>query len=118
MKPARNSGGDTPPPFIDNVLDLSDWPVMPMIVEEQRLIEPHTSDDKGARARQPFGGAGFEVAGLDNSLKEQFDGFPPIGIQRVLPRLDVCWQLLGRKQPAPVLSIAHDEVRTAKSRVP
>jgi len=108
-KSARNLGRDTPPSFIDKLLDVSDWPVMSMIVEEQHLIEPHTGDDKGAGPCQAFGRAGLEIAGLDNALKEQLDGFAAIGIQVVTPRFQEHWQLLGREQPTAVLGIAGDE---------
>ena len=75
--------------------------MMAMVVEKEHLIEPHASDDKGTRTRQAFGGAGFEVTGLSNPLKEQLDGFAAIGIQVVFPRLRVRGQLLGVKQPPP-----------------
>src|SRR5215813_8575663 len=79
MKPAHNSGSNAPPPFIDDLFDVSDRSVMPMVVQKKHLIEPHTGDDKGARARQAFRGAGFEGTGLDDALEEQLDGFAPIG---------------------------------------
>ena len=72
---------------------------MAMVVQKEPLIEPHTGDDKGAGARQAFGGADFEVTGLNNPLKEHLDGFAAIGIQVVLPRLRVRGQLLGGEQP-------------------
>src|SRR5918996_2966262 len=103
MKPARNSDSNAPPPFIDALFAVSDRSMMPMVVEKEPLIEPHAGDDKGARARQAFRGAGFEVTGLDEALEEQLDGFAAIGRQVVLPRLRVSRQLLGSEQPATVL---------------
>src|SRR5262249_19514725 len=90
---------------------------MPMVVPKKRLIEPHTSDDKATRTRQAFGGAGSEVTCLDEALEEHLDSFSPIGIQVVLPRLRVGWQLLGREQPAAVLRVKGHEVGRAKSGV-
>ena len=58
---------------------------MAMVVKKEHLIEPHAGEDKGAGSGQAFGGTGFEGTGLDNPLKEQLDGFAPIGIQVVLP---------------------------------
>ena len=91
--------------------------MLAMIVEEEHLIEPHTSDDKGARPRQAFGGTGLEVARLNNALKEQLDGFAPIGIQVLWPRVRGGRHLLGGEQPAALLRIEGNEVRTPKSRV-
>ena len=95
MKPARNSGRDAPPPFIDQLLDVSDRSLMSMVIQKEHLIEPHAGDDKGAGSRQAFGGAGLEVTGLDNPLKEQLDGFAAISIQVVLPRLGGAWATAG-----------------------
>src|SRR5262249_15254723 len=94
-KPAHNSGSNAPPPFIDDLFDVSDRSVMPMVVQKKHLIEPHTGDDKGARARQAFRGAGFEGTGLDDALEEQLDGFAPIGIEVTFPRVRIRRQLLG-----------------------
>src|SRR5215213_9025942 len=91
--------------------------VMAMVVEKERLIEPHTGEDKGARTRQAFGGAGFEVIGLDEAREEQLDGFATISIQVPFPRVRVRWQLLGSEQPAAVLSIGGYEGSPAKGRV-
>src|SRR5262245_23764997 len=88
-KPAHNSGSNAPPPFIDDLFDVSDRSVMPMVVQKKHLIEPHTGDDKGARARQAFRGAGFEGTGLDDALEEQLDGFAPIGIEVTVPRVRI-----------------------------
>src|SRR5687767_2597642 len=117
MKSARNSGRDAPPPFIDELLDVSDRSMMPMVVEKEHLIEPHAGDDKGAGARQAFRGAGFEVTRLNNPLKEQLDGFAAISIQVLFPRLRVRRQLLGGEQPAALLRIGRHEVGPAKGRV-
>src|SRR4051812_34075360 len=81
LKSARNSGSNAPPSFIDDLLDVSDRSMMPMVVQKEHLIEPHAGDDKGAGARQAFGGADFEVTGLDEALEEQLDSFAAIGIQ-------------------------------------
>jgi hypothetical protein len=89
MKPACNSGSNTPPPFIDELFDVSDRSMMAKVVEKERLIEPYTGEDKGARARQAFGGAGFEVTGLDEALAEQLDGFTAISVQVPFPRVRV-----------------------------
>jgi hypothetical protein len=116
-KPARNSGRDAPPSFIDDLLDVSDRAVLAIVIQKEHLIEPHTSDNKGAGARQAFRGAGFEVTGLKEALEEQLDGFAPIGIQVVLPRLRVGGQLLGGEQPAAVLRIGGHEGGPTKGRV-
>ena len=84
------------------VFDVSDGSVMAMVVEKERLIERHTGEDKGARTRQAFGGAGFEIIGLDEALEEQLDGFATISIQVTFPRVRVPRQLLGGKQRARV----------------
>src|SRR5258707_14562344 len=102
MKPARNSDSNAPAPFIDELLDVSDRAMMAIVLQKEHLIEPHTGDDKGARAGQAFGRAGFEVTGLDKALEEQFDRFATIGIEVPLPRLRVRRQLLGSEQPAAV----------------
>jgi hypothetical protein len=47
LKSARNSGGDPPTGFIDKLLNLGNGAVVPMVVEEEDLIEPHTGNDKG-----------------------------------------------------------------------
>jgi hypothetical protein len=86
LKLARNSGSNTPPPFIDDLLDVSDRSMMPMVVEKEPWIEPHTGEDKDACARQAFGGADFEVTGLDEALEEQLDGFTAIGVEVSLPQ--------------------------------
>jgi hypothetical protein len=104
LKPARNSGSNTPAGFIDDLLDVSDGSVMAMVVEKERLIEPHTGEDKGTRTRQAFGGAGFEVIGLDEALEEQLNGFATISIQIPFPRVRVPRQLLGGKQPSVIKS--------------
>src|SRR5262245_58917994 len=117
LKPAHNSGSNAPPPFIDDLFDVSDRSVMPMVVQKKHLIEPHTGDDKGARARQAFRGAGFEGTGLDDALEEQLDGFAPIGIEVTFPRVRIRRQLLGGEQPAAVLRIGGHEVGPAKRRV-
>jgi hypothetical protein len=51
VKPARNSGRDAPPPFVDDLLDVSERSMLPMVVQKEHLIEPHTGDDKGTGAR-------------------------------------------------------------------
>src|SRR5215510_2030299 len=117
VKPAHNSGSNAPPPFIDDLFDVSDRSVMPMVVQKKHLIEPHTGDDKGARARQAFRGAGFEGTGLDDALEEQLDGFAPTGIEVTFPRVRIRRQLLGGEQPAAVLRIGGHEVGPAKRRV-
>src|SRR5262249_16775520 len=117
LKPAHNSGSNAPPPFIDDLFDVSDRSVMPMVVQKKHLIEQETGDDKGARARQAFRGAGFEGTGLDDALEEQLDGFAPIGIEVTFPRVRIRRQLLGGEQPAAVLRIGGHEVGPAKRRV-
>src|SRR5215475_12447497 len=117
LKPARNSGSNTPPPFIDDLFDVSDRSVMSMVVQKKRLREPHTSDDKGARARQAFRRASFEVTGLQETLEEQLDGFASIGIEVPLPRVRIRRQLLGGEQPATMLGIEGHEGGPAKGRV-
>jgi len=67
---------------------------MTIVIQKEDLIEPHASDDKGTRAGQAFGGADFEVTGLDDALEEQLDGLTAIGIQVLLPRLRGHRQLL------------------------
>src|SRR3954453_17649409 len=114
MKSARNSGSNAPPSFIDDLLDVSDRSMMPMVVQKEHLIEQHAGDDKGAGARQAFGGADFEVTGLDEALEEQLDSFAAIGIQVPLPRVRVNRQLLGSEQPAVLLGIGRYEVGPAK----
>ena len=52
VKPARNSGGDAPACFIDELLDVGERAVMTVIIEEQPLIKPDSSNDKGAGACQ------------------------------------------------------------------
>ena len=89
MKPARNSGSNAPAPFIDDLLDMSDRAMMAIVIQKEYLIEPYTGDDKGARARQAFSGAGFEATGLDEALEEQFDGLAAKSIEVPLPRLRV-----------------------------
>jgi hypothetical protein len=101
LKPARNSGSDAPPPFIAELLDVSDGSVVPMVVQKKPLIEPHTSDDKGARARQAFRRAGFEGTSLDEALEEQLDGLAPIGIEATWPRVRIGRQLLGGSSQPP-----------------
>src|ERR1051326_8533651 len=118
LKPARNSDSNAPAPFIDDLLDVSDGAMMAMVIQKEYLIEPYTGDDKGARARQAFGGAGFEVIGLDEALEEQFDCLAAIGIEVPLPRLRVRRQLLGGEQPAALLGIGCHQVPPAKRRVP
>ena len=116
-KPARNSGGNAPAAFIDELLNMGEGPVMTIVVKKKDLIEPHAGDDKRAGPCQAFGGASFEFAGLDNPLKEQLDGFTAIGKQLPLPGLGVLGQLLGGKQPAAVLGIERDEVSAAERRI-
>jgi hypothetical protein len=43
--------------------------------------------------------AGFEAAGLDNALKEEFDGFFAIGIQGGFPGMALERHLLGGRGP-------------------
>src|SRR5215510_9278216 len=117
MKPARNSGRNAPPSLIDHLLDVSDRSVIAIVIQKEDLIEPHASDDKGARAGQAFGGADFEVTSLNNALEEQLDGLTAIGIQVLLPRLRGRRQLLGSEQPAAVLRIGRYEDGPAKGRV-
>jgi hypothetical protein len=93
------------------VADVDDYP-------ERALVKPHTDDDKGARACQAFGGAGFEITGLDKPLKEQLESSAAIGIHGVLPCLGGGGQLLGPKQPDPRLRIERHESNPAKPRVP
>ena len=45
MPPARNSGGNAPAGVIDELFDVSERPVMPMVVEKEPWIEPRTSKD-------------------------------------------------------------------------
>src|SRR5262245_38761065 len=117
LKSARNSGSNAPPSFIDELLDVSDRSMMSIVVQKEPLIEPYTGDDKGTGAGQAFGGAGFEVAGLDEALEEQFDRFAAIGIQVTFPRVGGNRQLLGSEQPAALLGIGRHEVGPAKGRV-
>ena len=66
-----------------------------MVVQTESLVEPYAGDDKSAGARHAFGGAGFEVTGLDEALEEYLDGFAARGIQVPFPRVRVRRQLLG-----------------------
>src|SRR5215213_8227316 len=116
-KCARNSGRDAPPGFIDDVLDVGDRSVMPMVVEKEHLVEPYAGEDKGTCAGQAFGRAGFEIIGLDEALEEQLDGFAAIGVEVAFPRVWVSRQLLGSEQPAAVLRIGRPEGGPAKRRV-
>ncbi|HXG21400.1 MAG TPA: hypothetical protein VNN62_20295 [Methylomirabilota bacterium] len=117
VKSARNSGCDPPAGFIDKLLNLGKGAVVPMVVEKEHLIEPHTGTDKGPPASQPFGGAGFEVTGLHNALKEQRDRLAPIGIEVALSRGGGEGQLRGREQPAAVLGTDRHQVGPAKGRI-
>src|SRR5262249_19620820 len=117
LKSARNSGRDAPASFIDELLDLSERTLMAIVIQEEYLLEPHTSEDKGAGARPAFGGTDFEVTRLPKPLKEQLEGFAPIGKQLPVPGGGVLGQLLGGEQPAAVLGIERDEVSAAESRL-
>ena len=86
------------------------------MVVQKGPIEPHTGDDKVPVRAKPLVGKGFEVTGLNNSLKEQLDGFAAIGIQVVLPRLGFAGNCWG-EQPPPCRAPRWPEVGPAKGRV-
>ena len=50
LKPARNAGCAPPAGFSDKLLNLGKGPVVPIVVEKEHLIEPHTGNDKGPAA--------------------------------------------------------------------
>jgi hypothetical protein len=71
MKPARNPGGNAPAGFIDDLLDVSDGSARTRIVENERVREPHTGEDKGACTRQAFDRTDFEVTRVVDVREEQ-----------------------------------------------
>lgn len=98
--------------------DVSEQAVRAVVVKKERLREPHAGDAKGAGARQAFGGAGFEVTGLNDALEEQLKSLAKIGIQVSFPRLRVRGELLGGEQPTLVLSTGSHEVPPSKAVSP
>jgi hypothetical protein len=96
---------------------MSHRSLMPRVVEQEHLIEPHAGHNKGPAARHPFSRADFEVAGLHNPREAQLHGLTPISLQVVLPRLRVRRQLLGSEQPAALLCLEGHEVSPAKGCV-
>ena len=89
MKPGRNSGRNAPPSCVNEFFNVSDGSVVSIVVEKEHVIEPHTGDDKGARTRQAFRGAGLEVTGLADGVEEQLNRFAAIGIQGMFPRVRI-----------------------------
>ena len=77
----RNSGSHAHLPSSEDLLDASDRSMVPMVVEKEPWIESPTGEDKGARAHQTSGEAGFEVTGLDEALEEQLGGCTVIGVE-------------------------------------
>ena len=56
------------------------------IIEPTDLISPNACQNKCSIFTFPFDLTFFQIKGLDNSLKEQFDGFFAIVIQVIFPR--------------------------------
>jgi hypothetical protein len=91
--------------------------MLPRVVQKERVREPHTGEDKGAGARQAFGGAGFAVTGVEEAREEQLKGLAALGIQVPFPRVRVNRQLLGGEQPTARQGRGGHEVDPAKRRV-
>ena len=91
--------------------------MMAKVVEKERLREPDTGEDKGAGTCQAFGGAGFEVTGLEEAREEQLDGFPALSRPVPFPRVRVLRELLGSEQPTAVLGRGRHEGSPATGRV-
>jgi len=88
-----------------------------IVREKEDLIEPNTGDDKHASACQSLAGQ-FEVTGLDNSLKEQLNGFASISIEVMFPRCAVAGNCWGVSSQPPCWRHRPHQVRLPKSNLP
>src|SRR5918911_5127052 len=89
----------------------------PVVTQEDDLIQPHTGDDEGPVAVAPLTRARFQVARLNDSLKEQLYRLLAVGVEVALPRAAPLRQLPRRQHPAPGRAIGGGESLRAVSRI-
>src|SRR5215216_4347293 len=90
---------------------------LPIVAQEDDLIQPHAGDHERAAAMKPFARTSLQVARLDDSLKQQFNGLFAISIQVMLETAPLRGQLRRRQQPAACLSVALCQSLAAEGRV-
>src|SRR5829696_6387636 len=90
---------------------------LPIVAQENDLIQPHACYDERSVTIESFARAAFQITCLDDSLKEQLDTLFAIRIQVMLPTAPSLGQLIRRQDPTTLTGVGSPQSCAAKGGV-